>query len=123
MNKIIFTPFIKGFQSLDEALKQAKTKLEKAGAIQRFEFCYELSWKTLKRVLSYRGIEANSPREVFREAARENLIDDPEKWFKYLDYRNLTVHTYNEETAEKIFGILFEFKEEMNKLRKKFETL
>lgn len=123
MSEIIFTPFIKAYNSLSDALTQAKTDLEKDGAIQRFEFCYELSWKMLKRVLNQKGIMVNSPREVFREAARENLIDDPEKWFKYLEYRNLTVHTYNEDTAEKIFNILFEFKDEMNKLKNKFKLL
>lgn len=46
--------------------EKARSELEKAGAIQAFEICYELSWKTMKRILAYRGLEANSPREVFR---------------------------------------------------------
>ncbi len=123
MDKIDFRAFNKAYSSLDEGVTQAKTDLEKAGAIQRFEYSYELSWKFLKRVLAYRGISLNSPREVFRKAFQEQLIEDPKKWFKFLNYRNLTVHTYNENTAEEIFAILPEFKNEMYKLKKKFESL
>jgi len=35
--------------------------LEKAGFIQRFEFCFELSWKLIKSMLDYNGISTKSP--------------------------------------------------------------
>jgi nucleotidyltransferase substrate binding protein (TIGR01987 family) len=76
-DKLIITPLIKVQKIFEDALKEAKSELERDGAIQRFEYTYELVWKTLKKVLSFNGIEANSPRDVFREAARQGLIDDP----------------------------------------------
>lgn len=82
------------------------TDQEQAGAIQAFEFTYELAWKTMKRLLEKRGIEVQSPRETFREAARNKLIQAPEQWFIFLDKRNLTSHTYKEENAQSIINIL-----------------
>jgi nucleotidyltransferase substrate binding protein (TIGR01987 family) len=78
---------------------------EKAGTIQAFEYCFELSWKIMKRLLEERGKTANSPREVFRLGALEGFIDDPELWFDFLKKRNLTVHTYQETEIEKVLSI------------------
>ena len=47
---------------------------DKAGAIQAFEFCYELSWKTMKRILALRGQETGSPKDTFRKAALEKQV-------------------------------------------------
>src|SRR4029077_12910616 len=82
------------------------TDQEQAGAIQSFEFSYELAWKAMKRILEKRGVEVQSPRDTFREAARNKLINDPEPWFVFLEKRNLTSHTYKEETALSIIRIL-----------------
>ena len=102
-------PLIKAQIFLKTAIDVARSDLERAGAIQSFEICYELSWKTMKRILAYRGIEANSPREVFRLAAREKLIDDLERWFDFLEKRNLTRHVYNLAIAEEVFAFLPSF--------------
>ena len=67
----------------------------------------------MKRILAYRGVIVNSPREAFRLAAREGLITDPECWFDYLGQRNLTSHTYDEEVAEKIFAVLPDFEKDV----------
>ena len=61
---------------------------DRAGAIQAFEFCFELSWKTIKRILSQKGVDVRSPRDAFREAATNNLIDDPKIWFQFIEKRN-----------------------------------
>ena len=89
--KIDIGPFLLAFDQFHEARKVAKTDLEKAGTIQYFEFTYELAWKTLKRILSHRGKDLNSPKPVIREAALEGLIDDPEVWFGFIQDRNETV--------------------------------
>ena len=79
---------------------------ERAGAIQAFEYCFELTWKTLKKLLHERGKIVNSPKETFRMAALEGFIQDPEAWFDFLQKRNLTVHTYEEKEADAVVSIL-----------------
>ena len=96
---------------------------DKAGAIQAFEFCYELSWKTMKRVLGLRGQETGSPKDTFRKAAEEKLIDDPELWFEFQKKRNLTSHTYERENLELIVSIFDVFSKEMDKLIIRIEQL
>lgn len=95
-------------------LETAKNEAEKAGAIKAFECSYELSWKTMKRILGYRGIVVNSPRETFRTAGKEGLIADAELWFNFIDQRNETVHTYDEVMANDIFEELPKFANLLN---------
>lgn len=71
--------------------------------IQRFEFTFELAWKLMKAVLEYEGIEATSSRSSIREAWKQHLIGDAEKWLDMQVKRNLSSHTYNEETAQDIY--------------------
>jgi len=42
-------------------------------------------------------------KNIFREAYKQELIQNLDKWFDYLEARNLTSHTYNEETAEETY--------------------
>ena len=71
--------------------------------IQRFEFTFELAWKLMKAVLEYEGIEATSPRSSIREAWKQHLIGDAEKWLDMQVKRNLSSPTYNDETAPDIY--------------------
>lgn len=71
--------------------------------IQRFEFCAELSWKLMKKYLDENlMIVEYSPRSVVKEAYKQRLIDDGEVWLDILEDRNLTSHTYDENTANRI---------------------
>ncbi len=49
------------------------------------------------------------PKNVLREAAKLGIIDNPEKWFEFLENRNLTVHTYKEDVAQKVYQSAKEF--------------
>ncbi|PYZ92662.1 nucleotidyltransferase [Salipaludibacillus keqinensis] len=72
--------------------------------IQRFEFTYELSWKLMKAYLEYDGhLEVTSPRKVMRQAFKDGIIQEGEKWLKMLEDRNRTSHTYDEEIALEIY--------------------
>lgn len=113
---IIITPLVKAKSSLDAVLKMDKTDITRDAAIQRFEFTFELAWKTLKRVLKHKGIIANNPRDVIREAAQQGLIDHVESWFTFLENRNLTTHVYNEKVADKIYSSLPDFNHELDNL-------
>ena len=44
--------------------------------IQRFEFSFELSWKLMRAVLDYNGIEAEAPRSVIKEAFKSKIIQN-----------------------------------------------
>lgn len=74
------------------------------GVIQRFEFTYELAWKSMKAYLEYKGIyEAKTPRDVIRQSYVIGLITDGDSFIAMLKDRNLTSHTYDEETARVIY--------------------
>ena len=71
--------------------------------IQRFEFCYEMAWKLLKRLLEDKGIIENTPKDVFRSAfAAGYLGQDTEGWYAMIKSRNLTSHVYSESMAAEI---------------------
>ena len=95
--------FTNGFERLKEAITLAKDDLDKDGAIQRFEFTFELLWKALKIFLEYQGILVNTPRESLKEAFRINLLGDEEIFLDMLEDRNRTSHIYDKETSEEIF--------------------
>ncbi len=73
-----FARFQKALLKLKEAVAQnTDNPLLYDGAIQRFEFTYELAWKLLKVYLEYQGIVGiSSPRAVFKEAFSVCLIED-----------------------------------------------
>lgn len=85
-----------------------------AGAVQAFEFCYELAWKIMKRFLAIQGIEAVSPKDTIRKAAIAKIIDEPEMWFNFQEKRNLTAHTYEQENLDAIIEIFELFSRELN---------
>ncbi len=77
-------------------------ELDRAGIIQFFEMAFELSWKVLKDFLEYNGYIVKSPREAIKLSFQLELINNGELWLKALEDRNLTVHTYDENTAIEI---------------------
>lgn len=120
---IAIDPFLKAIKKFKEFRKDIVTDRDKAGAIQAFEYCYELSWKMLKKVLAKHSIRTHSSRDVFREAALLKMIVNPEEWFEFLELRNLTVHTYNEESADKIIASFDTFEKALDHLVVVFENL
>jgi nucleotidyltransferase substrate binding protein (TIGR01987 family) len=96
--------FKKAVSRLEEAVKIAKDDLDKDGVIQRFEFCVELLWKSLKIILNFKGIECYSPRDCVKEAFKANLISDDEIILDMLEDRNKSSHIYDEKTSEEIFN-------------------
>lgn len=102
-NKYAVKKLEKAFNRLDKGAQSAKGDLQKDGVIQRFEFTFELLWKTLKIFLEYKGVTAKTPRDCLKEAFRIDLINDEGTFLNMLEDRNLTSHIYDEETSEKIF--------------------
>lgn len=101
----------------EEYRHDISTDKDKTAASKAFEYCYELSWKMLKRILNKRGIEdINSPKVIFREAAKDGLIEDPEVWFSFQRQRNLAAHTYDDENLEAVVSEFDHFSAELAKL-------
>lgn len=116
MHPILLTPLLRAQKSFEQFRRHLKTDQEKAGAIQAFEYCYELAWKLLKKTLEQKGLEVGSPKDAFRQGAVNKLISDPEIWFEFQKKRNLTVHTYNEVIVEEIIQVFEKFSGELNAL-------
>lgn len=91
---------------LDLALAQPVNEFVRDSAIQRFEFTFELFWKSLKAYAEESGLEAFSPRDSLRVAFQLGVIQESPEWFRMLEDRNLTSHTYNEATADAIYSHL-----------------
>ena len=89
--------------TLDEVLAMSFSVIVRDATIQRFEYCFELSWKLLKKVLKADGIEVNSPRQAVRKAFENGYIDDIDVWFEMLEDSNMTSHTYDPNIAEKVY--------------------
>ncbi len=94
-----FYNFEKAYQQLTAAMLtfDSLNILEKEGLIQRFEYTFELAWKTVKDYLEYQQISVSFPREVIKSAFHYGLIEDGEIWMDMLEKRNLLAHTYDEE--------------------------
>jgi nucleotidyltransferase substrate binding protein (TIGR01987 family) len=109
--------------SLREILAQPKNKFIVAGTIQNFEFTFELAWKAMQRLLKLRGVDTGSPNQVFRAAIKEGFIENFELWNEFLKKRNLTVHTYNESTAEEVYASAKAFLPVVSELLSRLKTL
>ncbi len=78
-------------------------EMEKQGLIKAFEYTYELAWKTLQDLLKEKGyIGIVGPKPVIEQSFQDGYITDGNGWSRMHKSRNLTSHTYDEETAEEI---------------------
>lgn len=82
--------------------------LEKEGTIQRFEYTFELGWKTLKDYMENNGIVLKevTPRAVIKRAFEAKIIVEGELWIEMLILRNKLSRTYNEKTFSKAFDAI-----------------
>lgn len=98
-----FSPLLFALASLKDILRQPMDEYRRDGAIQRFEYTFELSWKYMQRLLKEQGVEAGSPQQVLRAAFKANFIEDLPAWLSFLKNRNLSAHTYNQKVAATVF--------------------
>lgn len=119
--KEIFDSFEKSLSRLEEILKEEKTVAHRDSAIKRFEFTVELVWKCVQRFLREQEIICRSPKECLKEAFKFGLIEDDSKWIEMFEDRNLTVHTYNEKTADEVYGRLSGYLGPLNSLKEKLK--
>jgi nucleotidyltransferase substrate binding protein (TIGR01987 family) len=103
-------------EAVELSQERALTPLEQEGAIQRFEYCWELAWKTLKDYLEHQGVQLPTvtPATAVRAALGAGLIAQGEGWMRMLDTRNKLAHTYDfkafaaafEAVRAEFFGLL-----------------
>ncbi len=111
--------FEQAAKRLKEALTQTKfTELEQDGAIQRFEFTFELAWKTLKDYLENQGFtDISSPKKAIQKAFENNLIQKGDLWIAMQEDRNKMSHMYDQSTSKTIFNhIKKDYSKELNTL-------
>jgi nucleotidyltransferase substrate binding protein (TIGR01987 family) len=87
--------------------------------IKRFEYTFEVAWKTCKRHLEEEGFSeaaSGSPKSIIRLAAQRNLINNPDSWFGYLQFRQNTSHDYSGDKAETVLDIAEDFYQDVNSL-------
>ncbi|MBU4485086.1 nucleotidyltransferase substrate binding protein [bacterium] len=120
------TNFEKALGTLKKALEVKKlSDLERDGAIQRFEYTFEIAWKTMRKVLLALGRSevSSSPKPIIRDAQEEGLIESAELWFGFLEARNLSTHIYDQAEADFVFGVLKDFPPYVEKLLQKIRKL
>lgn len=95
----------KATERLKEALCEKETELAIDGTLHRFEFTFELAWKTMKDFMEYNGIidSTGSPREVLKMAFQSGIIEDGDTWINMMLSRNSLSHLYDEGTSRKIY--------------------
>jgi nucleotidyltransferase substrate binding protein (TIGR01987 family) len=96
--------FEKSIHNLELAIKIDRPDIvQRAGLIQFFEISFELSWNLMKDYLEAQGFTGvRSPRDAIKKAFETGLIANGHEWLDALENRNLSSHTYDEETAERI---------------------
>ena len=112
MAHIDFIALDSALKTFEEAIASNPTsQLEKDGTIQRFEYTFELCWKSIRKLLLELGRQdvSSSPKPLFRDAHSERLIKNIDIWFKYIDARNRASHTYNKKTADEVFNDIQDF--------------
>lgn len=115
------------YENLTKALARLKEAsilpsdnlINQDATIQRFEFTFELCWKIMQTIVNENKKNVYGPKNVIREAAQLELINDPIIWFDFLKKRNLTVHTYEEKVAQEVYQSAKKFVPYVEELLKK----
>ncbi len=114
--------YFNALERLKEAVKQGDSDIIIDGILHRFEFTFELAWKTVKDYLEYLGItnKVGSPREIIQTGYKQGIIEDGESWIKMMLSRNSLSHIYDEKTSREIYEyIVSEYIDLFENLKKK----
>lgn len=93
--------------TFNEVLQMSVNPVVRDATLHRFEFAVEAVWKLCQLYLHEKeGLEVNTPKSALRGCFQVRLLDEDQTRIalKMVDDRNLTVHTYNEALAEKIYA-------------------
>ena len=100
-------------KNLPSNLPQLMREAVDESVIQRFEVCYDVLWKSLRRhLIESEGLPgvAASPRPIFRLAGETEVLDSPvERWMEYVNLRVGTTHDYSSEKAAAVLERVDDF--------------
>lgn len=97
------TKLERSWKRLKEGVEKTTDQLDEDGVIQRFEFTFEVFWKTLSVFLKAKGLETKTPRDALKEAFRLEWLDNESLFLDMLDDRNKTSHIYDENESRRIY--------------------
>ncbi len=84
----------------------------KESCIQRFEVCFDTTWKHLKKYLQEEiGLIdiPLGPNPIFKSAFAAKVINNPTQWIEFNIRRGNTSHDYSGEKADNTFEIIADF--------------
>lgn len=85
------------------------SELEKEGLVQRFEYTFELAWKVLQDLMSFKGYEfMQGPNGTLKMAFEDGVISNHDGWRRMARARITTAHTYNEGDALQIVQQIYD---------------
>ena len=124
-----FDNYLRALETLRRGVALARqrelSELEQQGLVQGFEFTHELAWNVLKDYLEDMGVAGIiGSKGATREAFQNGLVEDGDAWMEMIRARNLSLHTYNPETAQQIVtNILTRFFPAFEQLARRFTEL
>ena len=109
---------------LKEALNEKENDLMIDAVLHRYEFTFELAWKTIKDYLEYNGYSDNiaSPRAIIQLAYQAKVINNGDTWINMMLDRNALSHLYDEEKLREIYeNVKNIYLNELNELKEFLE--
>lgn len=103
---LLLSDFNDALERLREALARPEDEFIRDASIKRFEFCFELAWKSIRSIGRLEGQDCVTPRAAFSLAWQARWLEDEGIWLDVLDARNKTAHTYREQTAKEVYSSL-----------------
>lgn len=119
--KLKLKQYKKALVTFEEVIKKdyLKDLFIRDAAVQRFEYSFEISWKSAKLFLREKyGIDVYSSKEVFRELHKNKLLNasETESLLRMVNDRNITTHTSNEDFIKKLTHRLLKYFKLMKKI-------
>lgn len=96
-------------EALAELAENPKSTVIRDGVIQRFEFTFELAWKSLRDYMEDQGADMSGitfSKQVFKAAYAAQIIGDDQLWIAMLNSRNITSHVYDDDQAAQVVSAI-----------------
>ena len=130
-NILNLSSYKKTLKSLEEIILRYKKEYMdiaiRDALIQRFEYTYSLAIKMIKRYLKIalaenEEVDTMDFNRMIREASRMGiLLNNLEIWTVYRQKRNITSHTYEEQKALEVVGVVDDFYKDAKYLLSKLQ--